>query len=163
MAAERLTVDGAIVEAACPYAYGENDCLTLIAALVRAGDRPAATVGAVEAALARNRGKSYPDALRAVSARHGTVGRAMLAELVEGAGLDPVSGEPEPGDILLFEGVAERVDGTLHSTAEQGTLEVVVDGDRDWWTWTTDGLRPVASVFRSAALAAAGGVRCLPR
>lgn len=165
----RLTASGAhagrvIAEAAgMRYALGRNDCMTLIAWMVRGGGHPPDRVRAVEAALAPYQGISYLNAMNLAVARHGTIGAAMMAELVDGAGLAPVGSVPGPGDLLLFEGIMDGADGVRRDTQEVGTLEVVIDDLGDWWCWTLDGLRRADQVFTAMGVALAGGMQCLSR
>lgn len=165
MAAEQLTarafapIDRA---AGSRYAYGRNDCLTLIVDLVvSGGSYPAAVEAAVGDACERYRRANYVEAMQAATREHGSIGAAMLAELVDGAGLAPADGEPQPGDVLLFEGRAAAIGGSVLDSREAGTFEIVIDDLRDWWAWTTAGLRPARDVFEAAAFAATGGIRCL--
>ena len=145
------------------YALGRNDCMTLITWMVRGGGHPPWRVHAVEAALARYQGISYMAAMRRAVSVHGSIGAAMMAELVDGAGLAPASGAPGPGDVLLFEGTLAGRDGVRRDTREDGTLEVVIDERGDWWSWTLDGLRRTDQVFTAMAGAATGGMQCLSR
>ena len=166
MAAEQLIrmerVHDAIVGAASrPYAFGRNCCLSLIRRLVGVGGHPPGVVRAVDDALHAYRRTNYFAAMTRAHELHGTVGAAMVSELVAGAGLPPAEGHPRPGDVLLFEGSAIQVDHKLVTTGTRGTLEVVVDDVCEWWVWTTQGLRPVGEAYDRAALKSAGGVRCL--
>ena len=145
------------------YALGRNDCMTLIASLVRGGGHPPLRVHAVEAALGRYQGISYFAAMRRAVSVHGSIGAAMMAELVDGAGLAPASGVPGPGDVLLFEGTLDGADGLRRDTREEGTLEVVIDDLGAWWSWTLDGLRRTEEVFTAMGVAATGGMQCLSR
>lgn len=163
MAEQQLTPGPIAAAAEARYAYGENDCLTLIRDLVASGPHSAATIEAVRATIEPWHAVSYPEAMATAKRMHGGIGQALMSELVEDCGLAPAGADVRGGDVILFEGTLAQVDGRTYDSSRQGTLEAIVDDLGEWWAWTTDGLRPVGSVYASARVRCTGGIGCLRR
>ena len=144
------------------YAWGANDCLTLLAALVRLADPDGDLASAVQCRIDGYRDGHYPAAMQRARREHGSPAAAMLAEL-SAAGLPPANGDVQVGDLYCFEGVLLLTDGTVHDSERLGSLDMHIGVNRDGWMWTQHGLRRVADVadLEGSALHLKGGLRCM--
>lgn len=132
----RAALDAVQAEAArapgAGYAWGVNDCSTLICALCRALGRP-------EPAYGPFRGEGEAKAAARALRRYGTLGAAHQVLLVETGGWVAQAGAAQDGDVAS---VAGRVagEGVVYVPARpEMHLTGIVAGGR-WWTWQPSGL-----------------------